>query len=118
VGVLEIIAIVAGSNVVTALVTHLLQRGFTKRSVKVDEFKAITDEWNELHSELKVRVSTVEASLQQEREAHEMERASHAETRRLLRIAIEHIREVVTWSVGDRSVPIPEPPAELMEAEI
>lgn len=110
-GIAELIGIIAGSNVLTAAITAWLQGRTTRRTVKVDEFKAITDEWNELHNALKERVGTLEISLQGEQNAHE-------ETRSLLRVALRHIRDVVAWSVGDRKTAIPEPPKELMEKVI
>lgn len=118
----ELFALIAGSNVLTAAITTWMTRGLSKRSVKVDEFKVITDEWAELHAVLtrqlgelsgqvnllKGRATELERSLGSEQKEHET-------TRRLLRAALRHIRDVVAWSAGDQSAPIPAPPDELLE---
>lgn len=106
-GIAEILGIIAGSSGLGAAVTHFLSRKNADRAMKVSEFKVITDEWNELHGALKERLDALERSLITERE-------EHSATRRLLTVALRHIRDIVAWGAGDRRGPMPEPPAELM----
>lgn len=89
-GTAEIIGIIMTSNVLTAAITTvgvLATRG-SDRFEKIT--KALDDRISDLEDELKT-------------------------TKSVFGIALRHIREVVIWGTSDRTMPLPNPPEEIME---
>lgn len=106
----EVVGIIAGSNVVSVGLGAWLSR-------RRDTFAVFTDAYEALAlrvTALETKLSSVEANLGAEKEAHASERVAHEQTKSLLRMAVVHIRAVMNWAAGERSNPIPVPPAELM----
>ncbi|QXO13958.1 hypothetical protein SEA_ILLUMINE_33 [Mycobacterium phage Illumine] len=96
-------ALVIGSPITGAAVAALLAR-------KRENFKALTEAYSALIdrvSGLETRVDTVEKKYDEEKRGHER-------TRALLAIAMLFIRTVMNWGAGDRTGPMPVPPADLM----
>lgn len=99
----ELVAMLAGSSLLTALITALLSR-------RRDNFKALTEAYGALIERvttLETRLDTVEGNLDNEKRGHE-------HTRSLLAVAMVFVRTVMNWGAGDRRGPMPVPPAELM----
>ncbi|ALF01406.1 hypothetical protein SEA_LILPHARAOH_29 [Mycobacterium phage LilPharaoh] len=99
----ELVTLIAGSSVATALVTAVLSR-------RRDNFKALTEAYGALIERvtgLESRLDSVEGKLDDEKRGHE-------HTRSLLALAMMFIRTVMNWGAGDRRGPMPVPPAELM----
>ncbi|QTF82032.1 hypothetical protein SEA_FEFFERHEAD_32 [Mycobacterium phage Fefferhead] len=99
----ELIGMLAGSSVLSAVAGGLLAR-------RRDTFAVFTD----AYEALAVRVTTLEQKLESVEAALGNERSEHDRTKHLLRIAVEHIRAVIVWGVTDRKADLPVPPAELM----
>lgn len=78
------------------------------KAVEVDEFDKINNAQNRRISDLEKDVGTLKLELSIEKDGHKV-------TRKLLGIALRHIRAVQGWSTTDRSTPIPEPPTELTD---
>lgn len=98
----EVVVALAGSSVLSAVVTKLL-------SHRSDALTALTVAYGTLAkrvADLEASQAVVEGKLGSERQAHDG-------TRRVLRIALGYVREFLDWAAGDRSDPIPEPPVEV-----
>lgn len=98
----DIVALIATSSLVTAIGTALLSR-------KRDNFKALSEAYGQLIE----RVSGLEARLDSVEGKYDDEKNKHENTRSLLSIALLYIRTVMNWGAGDRTGPMPVPPAEL-----
>lgn len=106
-----------GSTVAATAITALV----TRRKDVVSGFLDAYGKLGERVVKLETRLDHVEEKYGAERDAHEhtradleIERTEHAHTRSRLRIAIDHVLEVVAWGRSDRSKPLPEPPNELV----
>jgi hypothetical protein len=90
-GAQEIVALVAGSTLVTAVITSLLSR-------KRDDFASYTQAYKaviERVKELEVGVANIEKELRAERERHER-------TYLLLRETVLYLQAVVKWDAAGR----------------
>ncbi|AIW03020.1 hypothetical protein MURUCUTUMBU_33 [Mycobacterium phage Murucutumbu] len=96
-------ALVIGSPITGAAVAALLAR-------KRENFKALTEAYGALID----RVSGLESRLDTVEQKYDDEKRGHERTRSLLAIAMLFIRTVMNWGAGDRTGPMPVPPAELM----
>ncbi|MFA4083695.1 hypothetical protein ONA92_18525 [Mycobacteroides salmoniphilum] len=100
----EVIVALAGSSVLSAVVTKLLGR-------RSDALTALTAAYSALAkrvADLEANQALIEGKLGSERQAHEG-------TRRVLHIALGYIREFRAWAAGDRRDPMPEAPADVRE---
>lgn len=86
----ELLAIVAGSNVLTGLLTTVLTTWLTRGT-----------------GALEARVKALEDSLQQEYK-------EHGKTRRLLHSAVQHIRDMLSWLATDRTATPPPVPSDIL----
>jgi|SRR5690606_6837801 len=100
---LELAVAVLGSTAAGSFVTAL----FTRRSTALTAFADAYDSLARRVTDLETSLARVEKSLQLERENHER-------TRNLLRLALRHIRDVLTWGASERNDPLPDPPNELI----
>lgn len=83
-----------------AIVTAVLSRRSSQEANKVDQFQAITDA-------LEKRIEVLERELGTVKTALVDEQTRHGETRELLRVAMKHIRDMLSWLGGNRAA---EPP--------
>lgn len=102
VNVAEVVGLIAGSSLLSSLGVALLSRKSNTFSKFTEAYEALADRVTKLEEKLE----TVEGAL-------EVERDQHSKARDLLRIALRYIRDVLSWGVGDRAHPLPEPPSEL-----
>ncbi|PVB27854.1 hypothetical protein D2E92_02035 [Mycobacteroides abscessus] len=102
VNVPEVVGLIAGSSLLSSLGVALLSRKSNTFSKFTEAYEALADRVTKLEEKLE----TVEGAL-------EVERDQHSKARDLLRIALRYIRDVLSWGVGDRQHPLPEPPPEL-----
>lgn len=99
---LEIAAAMLGSTAAGSVVTAL----FTRRSTALTAFA-------DAYDALAKRVTDLETSLTRVEQSLKDEQLNHERTRNLFRLALRHIRDVVTWGASERDKPLPVPPAEL-----
>ncbi len=100
----EVIALIAGSSLLSSIAVALLAR-------RNDTFSKFTEAYGKLAgrvTDLEVRLETVEGQLNTERQ-------QHSRARELLRVSLRHIRDVIAWGIGDRQRPLPTPPVELFQ---
>lgn len=98
----EVVGLVAGSSLLSSVAVALLSRKRDTFSKFTDAYEALADRVTALEEKL----TSVEGALDKEREQHSLARS-------LLQIALRYIRDVLSWGVGDRAHPLPEPPPEL-----
>lgn len=109
-----VVAVIAAvSAVVASVVTGILARRSAHEANRVDAFEASLAG---LESVLKAqghRIAALELELGTMKTALVQEQQQHASTRELLRIAMKHIRDMLSWLGGDRRTDPPPVPDEL-----
>jgi hypothetical protein len=88
----------------SALAGHRVQRD----AVSTDRFDTIIKAQDR-------RIEDLERGMKELKIELSAEKGSHEATRHLLGVALRHIRAVVVWSTGPRTIPLPDPPSELMD---
>jgi hypothetical protein len=103
------LSIAIGSmGMVLGFIGTMLNRRSHRETLEVDRFEAITKAHEGRIEDLEREVGTLKTDL-----GHECDQ--HAETQRMLRMALRHIRVMVVWGTGPRTQPMPEPPVELLD---
>ena len=108
-----IAAVSAVSAVIAAITTGLFARRSAGDANRIDAFAASLAGMEKLVSSQDKRIDTLERELETMKGALEREQQQHAATRELLRIAIRHIRDMLSWLGGDRAAAPPPVPDEL-----
>lgn len=109
-----IIAVVAAvASIGGMTITAVIGRRNARDANRVDEFEAALAGLKEVIAGLRVRVGDVETELGTVKVALVAEQQQHAATRELLRIAMRHIRDMLSWLGGDRHAAPPTVPDEL-----
>lgn len=106
-------AIAAVSAVAAAMITAWLARRQARDNNRIAEIDANLAVMNELNGCLEKRVEALERELATVKDALLKEQEQHAATRELLRIAMRHIRDMLSWLGSDRAGEPPEVPDEL-----
>lgn len=102
-----IVAVVSAvAALAAAVVTAVLGRRSAREANEVNRFEASL-------AGLETRIESLERELQTVKTALVAEQQQHAATRDLLRIAMKHIRDMLSWLGGDRRVAPPDVPDEL-----
>jgi hypothetical protein len=102
----ELIAALAGSSVLGAIVTAVSSRS-----------PSMLREFTKSYTEVLDRVATLEARVDTLSDALGLERKEHGKTRGLLAIARHALRTIMNWDRAGREGPLPEPPAEVLAGE-
>lgn len=108
-----IASVSACAAVIAAVVTAVLGRRNVRDTNRVDEFEAALAGLKEVIAAQGKRLEAVETELGTVKSALVAEQAQHNETRELLRIAMRHIRDMLSWLGGDRKADPPPVPDQL-----
>lgn len=109
----ELLALAFGSGGVGSLLT---QWRISRKSVRTDEFKAITEAQNRRIQELKDDVATLKREAEHTKAGWMAEMDAHEKTRAKLRTALRYIRVVTNWlAATDHPSAPPELPADLLD---
>ncbi len=103
----------AVSAIIAAVVTGWAARRTAADAHRVDAFEASLTGMEKLIAAQDIRITALERELVTVEEALIAEQLQHAATRELLRIAMRHIRDMLSWLGGDRSSVPPAIPEEL-----
>ncbi len=108
-----IASVSAAAALAAAVITAILGRRSSSEANTIDRFEAslaglktIVDAQGRRIDDLEQELTTVKSSLVDEQK-------QHAATRELLRIALRHIRDMLSWLGGDRAADPPIVPDEL-----
>ena len=116
--VIDILLTVLGSTALGGWMGSILARRSAREANDIEKFRLFIEAYQQLAGRVtgvEKQLSTVNTELAAERNAHKAARVEHQRVRDLLRLALQHIQNVITWSVGDRVAPIPVPPRDLIE---
>jgi septal ring factor EnvC (AmiA/AmiB activator) len=108
-----IAAVSAVAAVAAAVVTAMIGRKNVRDTNRVSEFEAALAGLEAVIAAQGKRIGDVEAELQTVKTALVTEQQQHSETRELLRVAMRHIRDMLSWLGGDRTAAPPPVPDEL-----
>lgn len=109
-----IIAVVAAvASIGGMTITAVISRRNARDTNRIDEFEATLAGLKEVIAGLRVRITDVETELGTVKTALVAEQQQHAATRELLRIAMRHIRDMLSWLGGTRVTDPPPVPDEL-----
>lgn len=109
----ELITLVSGSSVVSAVIGAWASRKAARAEVEITRFEAITTALDTRIKDLKDQLDEVKRDLNQLRSEYDREVDKHRKTRSHLQVAIDHIRDWLNWSRSDKSAPHPQVPQEL-----
>lgn len=107
-GVVETALLTVVAPLIAALIGAAWGRRSSKEANDIASFSALVDGFAK-------RVDTLEDEVRELKRSLGKEQDEHRRTRQLLGVALRHIRDIVAWSLGDRLLPIPVPPQELLE---
>jgi hypothetical protein len=102
----ELIAALAGSSVLSAVVT-----AFATRS------PSMLKEFTKSYTDVVKRLAMVESRVDRLGDQLGAEREEHGKTRGLLAVARHALRSIMNWDRAGREGPLPEPPAEVLAGE-
>jgi septal ring factor EnvC (AmiA/AmiB activator) len=109
-----VIAVVSAVAAVTAAtLTAVIGRRNVRDTTRIDEFQAALAGLKEVIAAQGVRLESLESDLVAVKTALVDERKQHNETRELLRVAMRHIRDMLSWLGGNRADAPPTVPDEL-----
>ncbi len=98
-----IAAVSAAVALAAAAITAILGRRSASEANKIDAFEASLTGLEKVVEAQDTRIASLERELGTVKTALVSEQRQHAETRELLRIAMRHIRDMLSWLGGDRS---------------
>lgn len=105
--------IAALAAVISAVITAMLARRTGVDNNRVDAVEATVNGMEKLNEALDKRIGALERELATVKDALLKEQEQHAATRELLRIALRHIRDMLSWLGSDRGAEPPAVPEEL-----
>lgn len=114
--VAEVVGLIAGSSLLSSLGVALLSRKSNTFSKFTEAYEALADRVTKLEEKLvatELAYSNEQVHHAEARNLLTVEQQQHSITRSLLTVALRYIRDVLSWGVGDRAHPLPEPPPEL-----
>lgn len=106
-------AIAAVAAVVSAIITAVLARRTGAATNRVDAVEVTVTGMEKLVAAQDKRIGSLERELVTVKDALLVEQQQHAATRELLRIAMRHIRDMLSWLGSDRGSEPPAVPDEL-----
>lgn len=109
-----IAAVSAVSALAAAVVSALIARRSAGDANRIDAFEASLAGMEKVAAAQDKRIGALERELETVKGALLVEQQQHSATRELLRIAMRHIRDMLSWLGGDRNVAPPTVPDELM----
>lgn len=109
-----IVAVVSAvAALAAAVITAVLGRRSASEANKIDMFEANLNGMEKIVEAQGLRIESLEREVDTVKRALVTEQEQHAATRELLRIAMKHIRDMLSWLGGDRRGAPPEVPDEL-----
>lgn len=106
-------AIAAFAAVISAVITAVLARRTGAANTRVDAVEVTVNGMEKLVDAQDKRISGLERELVTVKDALLVEQQQHAATRELLRIAMRHIRDMLSWLGSGRGTEPPAVPDEL-----
>lgn len=106
-------AIAAIAAVISAIITAVLARRTGAATNRVDAVEVTVTGMEKLVAAQDKRIGSLERELATVKDALLVEQQQHAATRELLRIAMRHIRDMLSWLGSDRAAAPPAVPDEL-----
>lgn len=106
-------AVSAAAAIIAATIAAVLARRTGVDNNRVDAVEVAVGGMEKLVDAQEHRIGALERELQTVKDALMVEQQQHASTRELLRIAMRHIRDMLSWLGSDRGSAPPAVPDEL-----